>query len=133
MTNKDSLVYRSGDAFAPERIREKLFEYIIGGPNTLFYLNYWSIIHMLSGVLCGVLIHKLGGFVSGINYYAIGLIIHTLWELWQMLIGMSIYKGKYALRQWIDTLVDTIMFIGGMFIYSITVPAPQMRKFDLIR
>ena len=129
MTNKDSLLYRSGDAFAPEHIRKQLFEYIIGGPNTLFYVNYWSIIHLLSGILCGVLIHKLSGYSNGFNYYGIGIIIHTLWELWQLLIGMSIYKGKYALRQWIDTGVDTIMFMGGMFIYSFIVPAPQMRNF----
>jgi hypothetical protein len=118
MTNPNSLLYRSGDAFAPEHIRKKLSEYIVGGPNTLFYLNYWSIIHMLSGILVAAILHKLYGTASGFNYYGIGFIIHTLWETWQMLIGMSIYKGINHLRQWIDTGVDTIMFMGGMFIYS---------------
>jgi hypothetical protein len=130
MTHQNSLLYRSGDAFAPEHIRKQLFEYIIGGPNTLFYLNYWSIIHMLSGILVAAILHKIYGTASGFNYYFAGFLIHTLWETWQMLIGMSIYKGVHALRQWIDTGVDTLMFMSGMFIYSFIVgrSAGKVRK-----
>jgi hypothetical protein len=115
---KDSLVYRSGDAFVPEPLRSALFTYIIGGPRTLFYINYWSIIHFISGIVFGSILYVLNGKHGSLQYYVIGFIIHTIWELWQMLIGMSIYSGAGSLRQWIDTCVDTILFIGGMYVFS---------------
>jgi hypothetical protein len=114
---KDSLLYRSGDAFIPEPIRSALFTYIIGGPHTLFYINYWSIIHFISGIVLGAILFALNDKHGGSQYYGAGLIIHTLWELWQMLIGMTVYTGAGALRQWIDTIVDTILFMGGMYVF----------------
>lgn len=54
---KDSLAYRSGDAFLPKKVVNMLGTYIVGDDHTLFYLNYWSIIHFSSGF--GYQKHKL--------------------------------------------------------------------------
>jgi hypothetical protein len=91
--------YKSGDAFLPTMIRLYLYRHIIGNEHTLFYLNYWSIIHFLSGVLLA--------FVSG-NWMT-ALLVHTLWEIWQRAIGMSYWN----LRGSIDTVVDTVLFMAG--------------------
>ena len=113
---KDSLIYRSGDAFAPEKVRRALSKYIIGSSTSLFYLNNWSIIHFLSGVLCGYVLFKFSARTIK-EYYGLGFLIHTLWETWQFVIGMSIYKGVNLKRQILDTTVDTILFMGGMILY----------------
>ena len=112
---KDSLIYRSGDAFAPENIRRFLSQFIVGTNTSLFYLNYWSIIHFLSGVLCGFFLIHITRSIK--EYYGLGFLIHTLWETWQFVIGMSIYKGVNLPRQLIDTTVDTILFMVGMVVY----------------
>lgn len=112
---KDSLIYRSGDAFAPEKIRRFLSQFLIGTNTSLFYLNYWSIIHFLSGILTGLFLIRFTRSIK--EYYGLGFLIHTLWETWQFIIGMSVYKGTNLLRQSIDTVVDTILFMAGMVLY----------------
>ncbi len=115
---KDSLIYKSGDAFAPEKIRRFLSQYLIGSNTSLFYLNNWSIIHFLSGILCGLILYNMNFSIK--EYYGLGFLIHTLWETWQFVIGMSIYRGVNLPRQIIDTTVDTILFMTGMFVYVLT-------------
>ena len=111
MVRKDSLIYRSGDAFIPEPIRSALFTYIVGGPHTLFYINYWSIIHFLSGIIFSFALRQLG-IVETKQILGWALLVHTLWEIWQRAIGMT----TWDLRGSIDTCVDTILLIGGVWI-----------------
>jgi hypothetical protein len=62
---------------------------------------------MLSGVLTGWFLLM---WFSKAPYYLTGVLVHTLWELWQKFIGMT----KWDLRGSIDTVVDTIMHLIGM-------------------
>jgi hypothetical protein len=96
----------SGDLFLPSNIKKLLYTHIIGTNQTLLYVSYWSILHFLSGCLLGLIIYESPA------YYWIGLIIHTLWELWQKFIGMTIWN----LRGGIDTIMDSLLFVLGMFI-----------------
>jgi hypothetical protein len=56
-TDSQSLVYRSGDAFLPARIRQFLRTYLVGGPTSTFYLNYWPASHKY--LTCGILVYIL--------------------------------------------------------------------------
>lgn len=101
---KDSLAYRSGDAFLPKKVVNMLGTYIVGDDHTLFYLNYWSIIHFSSGLVLGLVIRNIS--------YGQALIIHLLWESWQLAIGMT----KKNLRGFLDAGVDTALFMLGVWL-----------------
>ena len=97
--------YKSGDAFLPTTIKLYLYRYIVGNDHTLFYLNYWSVIHFLSGITLAFLTKS----------PMTALLVHTLWELWQRAIGMT----KWNLRGAIDTVVDTGLFMIGHWLVSL--------------
>ena len=101
----------SGDLFLPQPVRRFLYTHIIGSESTIFYISYWSILHMLSGILTGWVLLK---WFNRIPYYFTGILVHTIWELWQKFIGMT----KWDLRGAIDTIMDTIMHLIGMVIMA---------------
>ena len=78
---------------------------------------------MLSGILTGFVLLKL---FSKTPYYLTGVLVHTLWELWQKFIGMT----KWDLRGAIDTVMDTIMHLIGMVI-AVTVTVTVNTKTTL--
>lgn len=43
-------------------------------------------------------------------------IIHTIWEFWQMLIGMSKPYELVGRSNLVDTIMDTIFFMLGAYI-----------------
>jgi hypothetical protein len=117
MTDLDKLkktLKASGDLFLPEKVRRFLYRYIVGSDTSIVYISYWSILHLISGVLTGALIKYYNLGDGHIGYYSLGLFIHTLWELWQKFIGMTIWD----LRGAIDTAMDTIMFLIGMWLVA---------------
>ncbi len=105
----ETLVYRSGDLFLPKSVRTFLEYYHIGNDRTVLYVTNWSIVHFLSGILTG---YVLIGW--NVPYYTTGFIIHTLWEFWQIYIGMTPWKTP---RGQMDIFVDTAMFMAGMFLF----------------
>lgn len=109
---KDSLVYRSGDVFLGPRIRKFLEYYYIGNSTSVFYVTNWSFVHLLSGVLTAWILVQ---YFPDYEFYTTGFNIHTVWEIWQIIIGMT--KIGTA-RGMIDVLVDTAFFMVGMLIYS---------------
>ena len=42
-------------------------------------------------------------------------VVHTLWELWQMLIGMSKPYKLTGRSNVVDTLMDTVFFMLGAY------------------
>lgn len=106
----DSLIYRSGDLFLNDAAKKFLSRYIAGNDRSLVYINYWSVVHFLSGVLVFVGLQLLG--VA--NYFLIGFIIHTLWEFLQLSIGMT----QVNMRGLIDIGMDTGFFMVGMGLMS---------------
>ena len=45
--------------------------------------------------------------------------LHTLWEFWQIIIGMSRPYSLSGRSNLIDTIVDTIVFMNGAIISKI--------------
>ena len=108
------IIYNSGDVFLPDSIKKFLSKDLIGSSRDTFYISIWSIIHLLSGVFIGFfyLFMKWNLQTYMLNMFA----LHTIWECWQILIGMSkpyMIRGKNNL---IDTLVDTLLFMLGAYI-----------------
>lgn len=105
---KESLLYQSGDLFLSKDIKKVLYTYLIGNNNSLMYLNGWSVVHFLSGVAVFLLLN----YFSVQYIFIAGLIIHTIWEFWQIFIGMT----KLNVRGLIDICMDTALFMFGAFI-----------------
>jgi hypothetical protein len=101
-----SFLYKSGDLFLPDDAKRFLQTYIIGNDSSIYYINYWSLIHLLSGVV----MHHLVG-----DKAIFSLVVHTLWELWQIYIGMT----KINARGIIDSINDTLFFMIGFYISRI--------------
>lgn len=110
MTMND-ILYRSGDVFLPKSVRTILERYHIGDSKSVFYLTNWSIVHLVSGIVTGWV---LVSYAPNLPYYTTGFAIHTLWEFWQIYIGMTPWKTA---RGQMDILVDTAMFMTGMFFF----------------
>jgi len=116
--NWSQIIYNSGDVFLPEFIRNILGKIIYKYPNSktkyTFYIQGWTFIHFFNGIICGYL-YLYFGYTK--KYYFITMfIIHTLWELWQILIGMSKPLTIIGRNNSIDTLVDTSAFLFGSYL-----------------
>ena len=111
MKDTESWIYKSGDLFLPKEVRTFLKQYWIGNDTSLFYITNWTFVHMLSGVLTA---YTLSIWFPKVPLFWTGLLLHTLWELWQMAIGMTPIR---TLRGQVDTVVDTLAFLIGMYLY----------------
>jgi hypothetical protein len=111
----EKMIYRSGDFFLPKAIKQTLDKNIYMTTNYSFYINGWTFIHYFSGMLVGMIYLYLGKRIYFFYYYNL-LIIHTIWELWQMLIGMSKPWKLTGDSNLIDTFVDTFVFMLGAYV-----------------
>ncbi len=106
---RTSWKYRSGDAFLPAPVVKFLHQYIVGDDKSLYYITFWTVNHFLSGVFFALLHLFFYRFSNPILVY---FILHTLWELWQLYIGMTIPN----LRGIIDILNDTLFGVLGVYL-----------------
>jgi hypothetical protein len=114
MNNLQNIIYNSGDVFLPEKVKYILGIDLIGNSKKTFYVSGWSIIHFINGIIFGYLYLY---FNYDVRLYTFKLfIIHTLWELWQMLIGMAKPYKLTGRSNIIDTIMDTILFMLGAYI-----------------
>jgi hypothetical protein len=113
MVDKESWIYRSGDFFLPKSVRQVLATYWIGNDKSIFYITNWTFVHLLSGVLTA---HSLSKWFPSLPLVWTAFVVHTLWELWQMSIGMTKFE---TLRGQVDTVVDTIAFLIGVYLYMV--------------
>ena len=109
-----NIIYNSGDVFLPDNIKEILSYNLIGSHKKTFYISGWSIVHFINGILFGYLYLY---FQYNKKDYIINLLtLHTLWELWQIIIGMSRPYSLSGRSNLIDTFLDTILFMSGALI-----------------
>jgi hypothetical protein len=112
--NIEKIIYGSGDMFLPEKIKNKLNRDLIGDTNKTFYLSSWSIFHLIIGIISGYIYIY---FNWDMRVYTFKMfILHTIWELWQMLIGMSNPFKLTGRSNLVDTIMDTILFMLGAYI-----------------
>ena len=109
-----NLIYNSGDIFLPEKIKNILGTDLIGTSKKTFYVSGWSIIHFINGIIVGYLYLY---FNYDSRFYILRLfIIHTIWECWQILIGMAKPYKLTGRSNLIDTIMDTLFFMLGAYI-----------------
>ena len=108
------IIFSSGEILLPDSVKNPLTANIIGSSKKTFYISGWSIIHIINGLIVGFLYLF---FNYDIKRYAINmLIIHTVWEVWQMLIGMSKPYKLTGSNNLIDTIMDTLLFMLGAYV-----------------
>jgi hypothetical protein len=108
------ILYSSGDAFLPKGVRDFLDSGFYPDKTETFYINGWTGVHFILGIVTGFIFMR--WFHSNKKYYFNLFIIHTLWESWQVLIGMAkpwTFSGSSNL---LDSIVDTVVFILGGYI-----------------
>lgn len=109
-----NIIYNSGDAFLPVKVKNILGIDLIGTSKKTFYISGWSILHLINGIIIGyIYLYFKGGSKS---YFVRLFIIHTIWETWQILIGMSKPYNLTGRNNLIDTVMDTIFFMLGAYI-----------------
>jgi VanZ family protein len=108
------LLLNSGDVFLPSRVISVLNTFLYNTPNNSFYINGWSILHLFSGILLGLLYLFLGK-EDALFYFHL-FILHTIWELWQVFIGMAKPWRRTGDSNIIDSVVDTGMFMMGAYV-----------------
>ena len=112
--NLHTIIYNSGDAFLPEKVKKNLRKELIGSTKNTFYVTRWSIIHLINGIIVGFIYLY---FKWDIKLYFFKLfILHTIWELWQVLIGMSYPFKLSGHNNLIDIIMDTVFFMSGGYI-----------------
>jgi hypothetical protein len=109
-----NIIYNSGDVFLPESIKNILGTDLIGTSKKTFYVSGWSIVHLINGIIFGYiyLYYKLD---MQFFFYKL-FILHAIWELWQMLIGMAKPYKLTGRSNLIDTILDSIFFMSGAYI-----------------
>jgi hypothetical protein len=103
-----NFLFHAGDLFLPRTVRDFLYTYIIGSNRTMFYISYWSVLHFISGIIVGLILDK------PYNTYTVAFIIHWMWEMLQVVSGMTPATG----RGFVDFVTDTCMFMGGYAIIT---------------
>ena len=111
-------IYDTGDAFLPENLKQLLSKNIVGTKSYL-YLDGWSAVHFISGILAGFVFTKLSKkHIPLTDYYFSLFIFHTIWEMWQVAIGMSKTWVLFGHNAFMDTVFDTLCFLFGTFVYK---------------
>ena len=111
------IIYNSGDVFLPENVKKILGIELIGTYKKTFYVSGWSILHFINGIIIGYIYLYFKGN-SKLYFYKL-FIIHTIWEFWQMLIGMSKPYKLTGRNNLIDIIMDTIFFMLGAYILTL--------------
>lgn len=114
------ILYSSGDVFLPKLVKDFLAKDLVGNHRRTFYISNWSLIHLLSGMLVGYIIIYFNFSKTGIlgveEYYLKMFAIHTIWEMWQIFIGMSRPLSLVGQSNIVDTIIDTILFMIGAWL-----------------
>lgn len=110
------ILYNSGDLFLREKYKKILKRLVVGNYNS-FYINYWSFLHALSGILTYFILKFFTSKSTKLWLILLfGWIIHSLWESWQIFIGMTKLKNIWNI---IDIVTDTLFFTFGMLLAAL--------------
>ena len=110
---------QSGAFFLPQKISNILDTLIYGTYEGTLYISYWTFMHMFSGVLFTFFVRYVfagGAFPVWWVLLAWGILIHTVWELWQLFLQQSSLCRWHGPGNIVDIGVDTIAFIVGLLL-----------------
>ena len=113
MPDWNQVIYKSGDFFIPPSIKKMLDRSIYRTSNYSFYIEVWHILHFITGLLLGLIYIKFGYGRNFTKYLWNLFIIHTIWEYWQVYIGMSHPLRLTYNNNLLDIIFDTFVFMLG--------------------
>jgi hypothetical protein len=112
------VLFSSGDIFLPKELVDKLSKLLYKYPNDekkyFFYIQGWTFIHFINGIIFGYLYLYLN--YNKNNYIIILFILHTMWETWQAFIGMGKPWNLTGRNNIVDFVMDTSVFLLGSVI-----------------
>jgi hypothetical protein len=121
MVDWNQLIYKSGDFLLPQPIKKVLDILLYKNYDYSFYVEVWHILHFVVGFLMGLVYIK-SGYRYNTKIYLFNLfIIHTIWEYWQIYIGMSHPLRLTYHNNLIDILFDTFVFMLGSYLALVLV------------
>lgn len=101
------------DKVYPKKFQKFLAKKIyIKGYKDTYYLQNWHIIHFITGIILGYLVLALDKKLSAFEYYVKLLLVHTIWESFQVLVGITPIHPRVIP----DILIDTVSFMIGVWI-----------------
>jgi hypothetical protein len=112
MTN-NKFLQKLDHAFLSEKYRHRLHKPFLGSRQTI-YFDGWSLVHLTNGLIFGYVYIKMGFNMT--HYYCILLVLHIIWEIYQMYIKSSnpySLKGPNSIT---DAFIDTLSFMFGVFL-----------------
>lgn len=116
------ILLHSGDIFLSPKVNKFLLTDLVGNKNETFYISNWSLVHLITGIIFGYIVNEYLVLETSTllidNYYFKMFILHTIWELWQVFISMSNPFKLIGHNNLIDTIVDTLLFMLGAYIYK---------------
>ena len=115
-SKSSKILYNSGDLFLREKYKKILKRLIVGNYNS-FYINYWSFLHSLSGILTYFILNFFTRKSTKLWLIILyGWIIHSVWEAWQIFIGMTKLSNIWNI---LDIITDTLFFTFGMLLAAL--------------
>ncbi len=110
---KDVFLQKLDHAFLSEKYSKRLSKPFLGSRQSI-YFDGWSLVHLTNGLISGYVYIKMNFNMT--HYYCVLLILHIMWEIYQIYIKSSnpySLKGPNSLT---DALIDTISFMFGVFL-----------------
>ncbi len=110
---KNEFLQKMDHAFLPEKYRHRLHKPFLGSRQTV-YFDGWSLVHLTSGLVCGYVYIKMDFNMT--HYYCILLILHIIWEVYQIYIHSSNPYSLKGANSMTDAFIDTLAFMFGVFL-----------------
>ena len=108
------IIYTNGEILLPDSVKDTFGSDITGSSKKTFYISGWSVIHFINGLFVGFIYLFFKYDIK--RYIIMMLIIHTLWESWQSIIGIAKPYKLIGRNNIIDSIMDTILFMLGAYI-----------------
>lgn len=121
MVDWNAAIYKSGDFFIPQSVKKILDILLYKSYNYSFYIEVWHVVHFITGIIFGILYLTLGYRRDLKGYLLTLFIIHTIWEYWQIYIGMSKPLRLTYHNNLIDIIFDTFIFMLGSYLAFVLV------------
>jgi len=102
---ENTIWWKIGDGLMPQPVRDTLYKSWY--KTETIDLNGWSFMHALSGAIFAYLFPK--------QTVLMWIFIHTLWEIYQIIIGMTQIKENPK-EESVDVFFDTLFSVIGFFV-----------------
>ncbi len=109
----NEILQKINHAFLSEKYSKRLSKPFLGSKQHI-YFDGWSLIHLTNGLICGYVYIKMNFNMT--HYYCILLVLHIIWEIYQIYIHSSNPHSLTGPNSLTDGLIDTLLFMFGVFL-----------------